>query len=159
MRTSLLTRAASASAAAALFLSLGLEPALAHTQGSFRSPVARPMIAHSHGQARGSRNGGRYSWTWRSQNGRNHRSGDGWLWNQAGFYGSDFWYSPYGFAGAASGVGGAPVIIAVGAPSFNGFPSPVAEGGDPNAEGGCVIHKLIYDGSGKYVGERQIPGC
>jgi hypothetical protein len=47
----------------------------------------------------------------------------------------------------------------VGAPSFNDFPAALAEGADPNAEGGCVIHKLIYDGSGKYLGERQIPGC
>jgi hypothetical protein len=25
--------------------------------------------------------------------------------------------------------------------------------------GGCVIHKLNYDNTGKYVGERQIPQC
>ena len=25
--------------------------------------------------------------------------------------------------------------------------------------GGCVIHKLIYNSNGKYVGERRIPLC
>jgi hypothetical protein len=25
--------------------------------------------------------------------------------------------------------------------------------------GGCVIHKLNYDNTGKYVGERQISHC
>jgi hypothetical protein len=58
----------------------------------------------------------------------------------------------------ASGGAGAPVIM-VGAPSFNDFPPALAESADPNANGGCVIRKLIYDGSGKYLGERQTPGC
>ena len=47
---------------------------------------------------------------------------------------------------------GAPVIINVGAG---------AESGDAGGGygGGCVIHKLIYDSNGKYVGERQSPQC
>ena len=47
---------------------------------------------------------------------------------------------------------GAPVIINIGAD-----PSP----GAPRRRvcGGCVIHKLIYDSDGKYVGERQSPKC
>ena len=48
--------------------------------------------------------------------------------------------------------GGAPVIINVGADPSQG---------DASAEygGGCVIHKLMYDSNGKYVGERQSPQC
>jgi hypothetical protein len=157
MRTSLFMRAGAASAVAALFISLGLEAALARTQSPFRSPVMRPAIVHRHDQAQDSSNGGRYSWTWRNQFGRKRWSGNGWLWNQSGFYDSDFWYSPSWLAGAASRVGGASVIVTA-APRLNDFPA-AGEGTDPNAEGGCVIHKLIYDRDGKYVGERQIPEC
>ena len=46
---------------------------------------------------------------------------------------------------------GAPIIINVGA-------DPKASGAAADA-GGCVIHKLIYDSNGKYVGERQSPLC
>jgi hypothetical protein len=35
----------------------------------------------------------------------------------------------------------------------------VTESADRNSESGCVLHKLIYDESGKYVGERQTPEC
>jgi CubicO group peptidase (beta-lactamase class C family) len=156
MRISLLMRAAAASAAVTLFLSPGLEAALAHAQASFRPPVTRPVFGASHRQAQGWGNGGRQWW---SQNGRNRWSRNGRDWNWGGLYGSGFWYSPYGSADASSGASSVVPVIVVGAPSFNGFPAAVAEGADPNAEGGCVIHKLIYDGSGKYLGERQIPGC
>jgi len=156
MRASLSMRAAAASAAVMLFLSPGLEAALAHSQASFRSPGIRPGLVHSHGQALGWRNGGRQSWTWRSQN---RWSRNGRFWNYGGFYGSGFWFSPYTYADASSGVsGGAPVIV-VGAPSFNDFPAAVDENADPKAEGGCVIHRLSYDSAGKYVGERQFPQC
>jgi hypothetical protein len=47
----------------------------------------------------------------------------------------------------------------VGAPSFNDFPAAANEGADPGPQGGCVIHKLAYDGAGKYLGERQTPRC
>jgi hypothetical protein len=156
MRISLLVRAAAASAAVTLLISPDLEPALAHAQASFRPPVTRPAFGASHRQAQGWGNGGRQSW---SQNGRNRWSRNGWDWNWGGLYGSGFWYSPYGFADSSGGVGGGAPVIMVGAPSFNDFPAALAEGADPNAEGGCVIHKLIYDGSGKYLGERQVPGC
>ena len=160
MRTSLFTRAACASAAVSFFSSLGLEAALAHAQASFRSPVMRPGIAYRHGRASAWRNGGRYSWASRGQNGRHNWSRNGWFWNQGPLYGSGFWYSPYGFGDATSGAGGGvPVIIGVGAPSFNDFPATATESADRNPEGGCVIHKLTYDGSGKYVGERQTPEC
>jgi hypothetical protein len=47
---------------------------------------------------------------------------------------------------------GAPVIINIGVD-----PGPGDAGEALN--GGCVIHKLNYDNTGKYVGERQIPQC
>jgi hypothetical protein len=159
MRISLLMRAAAASAAVTLFLSYGLEAAFAHAQTSFRSPALRPAFTSSHGQTQGWRNGGRQSWTWRSQNGRNRWSRNGWDSNWGGLYSSGFWYSPYGLPDASGGAGGGAPVIMLGAPSFNEFPAAVAEGADPYANGGCVIHKLIYDGSGKYLGERQTPGC
>src|SRR5271167_592538 len=133
MRTSLSMRAVAASVAVTLFFSLRFEAALARAQASFRSPVMRPGIAYSHGPARAWRNGRQYSWTWRGQNRQNRWSRNGWLWNQAGFYGSGFWYSPYGFADAASGAGGAPLVV-VGAPALNVFPAAMAGSADPNAE-------------------------
>jgi hypothetical protein len=48
--------------------------------------------------------------------------------------------------------GGAPVIINIGAD-----PKPRDAGGE--YAGGCVTHKLIYDSSGKFVGEQQTPQC
>ena len=48
--------------------------------------------------------------------------------------------------------GGPPVIINIGVDP--------AQGDAASAYmGGCVIHKLMYDSNGKYVGERQIPQC
>ena len=47
---------------------------------------------------------------------------------------------------------GAPVIINIGLD-----PGPSDASGA--LSGGCVIHKLNYDNTGKYVGERQIPQC
>jgi hypothetical protein len=155
MRTSLSMRAVAASAAAALFLSLGLEAALARGQASFRAPVMRPGFVHGHDRTLGWRNSGRQSWTWRSQNRLNRNR---WFWNQGGFYGSGFWFSPYAFADTAGGVGGGVPLIVVGAPSFNDFPA-ADESADSRSEGGCVLHKLTYDSAGNYLGERQTPHC
>jgi hypothetical protein len=135
-----------------IFFSLGLQAALAHAQASFMSPVMRPSFAHSHGRALGWRNAGRQSWSWRRQN---RWSRNGQFWNYGGFYGSGFWFSPYGFADAASGDA---MVITIGRP-LNDFPAAVTESADQNSESGCVLHKLIYDESGKYVGERQTPEC
>src|SRR5271163_2723187 len=98
MWSSLSKRAAGASAAVTLFLSPGLEAALAHDQASFRAPVMRPAFGASHGHAQGWRNGGRQSWSSWSQNGRNRWSRNGWDWSSGGLYGSGSWYSPYGLA-------------------------------------------------------------
>ncbi len=39
------------------------------------------------------------------------------------------------------------------------LPGAPAGAADPSPEGGCVIHKLKYDGAGNYVGERLTAGC
>ena len=58
MRTPLSRRAAAAFAAAALFVSLSSEAAIARGQMSFGPPAMRPGIAHGHGSAPGWRSGG-----------------------------------------------------------------------------------------------------
>jgi len=166
--------------AVALSLSPRPEAALAHGQASFRAPVLRPAFVHNRGFPADPRNAGRQSWNWRngggqswawrgryggSRYGRNgwflNQGRNSWTWNQGQSYGGDFWYPPYGYEGASAspspGPGGA-LIIAVGAPSEGNFPAFAAQTADPN-EGGCVIHRLLYDGSGSYLGERQIPEC
>jgi hypothetical protein len=155
MRTSPLMRAVSASAAATLFLSLGVEAPLAHGGPSFGAPVMRAGSVHGHSGALGWRHGSRSSWAWR---GENRWSRNGRFWNGGGFYGSGFWFSPYAYADTGSDAGGGPVV-AVGAPTLNIFPAAATEGFDSNSGGGCVIHKLIYDRAGNYVGERQTPAC
>jgi hypothetical protein len=52
----------------------------------------------------------------------------------------------------------APVVV-IGASALNAFPAAAAESFDRSPDGGCVIHKLIYDRAGKYIGERQTPEC
>ena len=156
MRTSLETRAVAASAALALFLSLGLEAPLAHGGPSFGAPAMRPGFVHGHGWAPGSRNASRQSWAFRGQNGFRR---DGRFRNGGGFYGPGFWYGPYGYADAGGGGGAGGLVIVVGAPALSVFPGAPAGAADPSPEGGCVIHKLKYDGAGNYVGERQTPGC
>jgi len=175
MRTSFSMRAVAASAAVALFLSPGLEAALAHGGPSFRAPVMRPAIGRGFAHGLGSRfpEAGRFSQSFRGPDGlrrfdrfagfnrfgryRFFRNGNGFF--DGGF---GYWPYAYGDAGAGSGDGGGgagPVIIVVGAPSFNDYPAAVDESANLNPEGGCVIHKLSYDSGGKYVGERQYPYC
>jgi hypothetical protein len=156
MRTSLETRAVAASAALALFLSLGLEAPLAHGGPSFGAPAMRPGFVHGHGWAPGSRSASRQAWAFRGQNGFRRY---GRFRNGGGFYGPGFWYGPYGYGDGYGGGGASPVIIVVGAPALSDFPGALGGNADPSPEGGCVIHKLNYDSAGKYVGERQIRGC
>jgi hypothetical protein len=113
----------------------------------------------SRGQARDWRNGGHHSWSPRSQNGWSRWSGNGWFWNQGGVYGSGFWFSPYAFADAPTAAGGDAPLVADGAPALNLYSTAGTEGFDPDSGGGCVIHKLIYDRAGIYLGERQTPEC
>ena len=54
----------------------------------------------------------------------------------------------------------APVIVGDGAPVIINVGADPAPGAAAAGYGGaCVIHKLIYDSSGKYAGERQSPQC
>ena len=177
MRISLATRAVRACAAAALVFSLGLAPAFARGQGG--ASFARPAFGMGHssrfaprgfnprfgfnrsgfdrfgpnGSARfGASPFGRFGFNRFNrfgQFGRNQLLIGGWGWGGWG------WGGDPASAGASAPIivgDGAPVIINVGAD-----PAP----GDAAAGygGACVIHKLIYDSSGKYVGERQSPQC
>ena len=80
--------------------------------------------------------------------------GRGIRWGFAGWGG-------WGVPAAAAAESAAPIIIDGGGPQVAitvnaGCPKRRAGGGYP---AGCVIHKLIYDRAGKYVGERQTPEC
>ncbi len=81
--------------------------------------------------------------------GRNQLLIGGWGWDGWG------WGGVPASAGASEPIivgDGAPVIINVGA-------DPAPGGAAAGYAGACVIHKLIYDSSGKYAGERQSPQC
>ena len=67
-----------------------------------------------------------------------------------------------GWAGAipASAAASEPLIVGEGAPVIINIGFDPAQGDAGGAyRAGCVVHKLNYDSSGKYVGERQIPQC
>jgi hypothetical protein len=172
MRISLLMGAARASAAAALFVLLGAPAALSHA-----TPFGlglRVVTVHGHPQWGASR-GWTNAWAWRGQNGwsrsnrwigwgRNAWRWNGWgpngqYWNQAGLAGFGYWSSPYASADPATTPGGDGPQVVIGAPEVTFYPATAPQSFDGTYEGGCVIHKLIYDRSGKYVGERQTPEC
>ena len=166
MRKSLSMRAAAASAVALLLFSCGLTAALAHGQGSFGGAGMRPGFAHGRGFAPGFHNAGRQPWNWRGPYAANRFGRNGRFWNRGGFYGGfyggGFYYPPYTYGGPGpdfGGGGGGGLIIAVGGPSASNYPAAFAESPDPGGEGPCVIHHLIYDSSGQYVGERRTAGC
>jgi hypothetical protein len=77
-------------------------------------------------------------------------------WGQGGFGGLGYWPFPYAEPGTAAGGDASPVVI--GAPALNIYLPPQSVSADP-AEGGCVIHKLIYNRDGQFIGERQTPQC
>lgn len=176
MRISLSTRAGRACAAATLVLSLGLAPSFAHMV----APLARPGVGPGHFPSFAARGFNRFGFTRFGVNrfgtnrfdrfgfdrfnrfgfsrfGWNGWNGNGWGWNQLGVAGWGYWGDPNSASTAPSG----PIIIGGGGPpvviSINGGPGTGDAGGGDT--GGCVIHKLMYDGDGKYVGERQIPQC
>ncbi|HEX9169654.1 MAG TPA: hypothetical protein VF886_12130 [Roseiarcus sp.] len=153
MRTSLWVRAVCGSAAVMLFLSLGFEAALARGSASFGAPAMRPG---GHAFAPGSRHGGFFPGLHGGSRSDRFSRNDRFR-NRFGLFGGGFWYSPYAFADV--GGGDDDQVIIVTAHSLNEFPAAITESADPPSQGGCVIHKLNYDSAGKYVGERQIPGC
>ena len=165
MRISLVMRAASACVAATLVFSFSLAPSSARMGG----PVGRPAFGpghFSHFAPRGfnrrfdfDRFGpdrfGRFGFNRFDRFGFNRFGGNQLADRRLGlgrlgrgdWGGARFQLGPRSRSSSADG---APVIINVGADS----PS-----GGAGYGGGCVIHKLMYDSNGKYVGERQSPQC
>jgi hypothetical protein len=76
--------------------------------------------------------------------------------NQFGFVGWESWSgalpAPIEASEPIIVEGGSPVVI-----NIDVDPGPAGAGSA--LSGGCVVHKLNYDNTGKYVGERQIPQC
>ena len=173
MRISLSMGAGRACAAAMLLLLLGAAPALCRATPSGLG--LRVGMVHSHLQWAGPRGGTRNAWAWRVQNGWNRSSRwngwrrnagrwngagrNGWYSSQAGLYGFGYGPSSDAYANTAMSPGAAGPLIVVGAPPINDYPPAEPASFDRGIGGGCVIHKLIYDGDGKYVGERQTPQC
>jgi len=175
MRISPGSRAARA-CAAALIISLGAAPSFARMGGVGGASFGRPGFGpgHAHGFAPrgfkpgfgpnrfgfnrfGSKRFDRFGFNRFGRFGYN-RFGFNRFGNQLLIGGWDGWgWDGWGGVPVSTGVsepiilgGGAPVIINVGA-------EPAARGA--GYEGGCVIHKLIYDSAGKYAGEQQSPQC
>jgi hypothetical protein len=174
MRISLATRAVRACAAATLVFSLGLAPSYARMGGLGGASFARPAPGFGHFQQFaphgfnrrfdfdrfgfhrfGVNRFGRFGFN-RSNRfgpfGDNQLVIGGWGWDGWGW---DGWGGVPGSTGSSE-----PVIVGDGAPAI------INVGADPRPRdagagyaGGCVIHKLIYDSNGKYVGERQSPQC
>jgi len=159
MRISLGSRAARVCVAATLVFSFGFAASYAHT-GAGRASVARPAFGAGHSRRFAPRGFDRradferFGFN-RFGTKRFDRFGFNRFGNQLliGGWGWDGWGGVPVSTGASYPIilgDGAPVIINVGAD-----PAPRRAG----YEGGCVIHKLIYDSAGKYVGERQSPQC
>lgn len=166
MRTSLATRAARASFAATLVLSLSLSPSFARMGGggSFGRPALEMgHFSHFAPHAFNRRfDAGRFSFNRFGPNrfdrfGFNH-------FNRFGFnrFGNQLFVGGWGGWGwggySAPTAAPEPIIVGDGAPVIINIGVDPTAGGDGYA-GGCVIHKLNYDANGKYVGERQIPLC
>ena len=165
MRISLATRAARASFAATLVLSLSLSPSFARTGGSAGGSFGRPgfgMAHFSHFAPHGFNrrfDAGRFSF-----NRFGPKRFDRFGFNRFNRFGSNPFANPLFVGGwgdwggySAPAAGSEPIIVGDGAPVIINIGAEPALGGAYT--GGCVIHKLNYDANGKYVGERQIPLC
>jgi hypothetical protein len=158
MRISRTGKAARLFFAASLILSFDLSPALA---GGMARPgggfLAHPGAFPAHGHPGGSPGTSRGGWNWRNRTGFVRGFRNPWFPGQAGPFGWGFWPS-YGYANAPAGSGGdAPVVIS--APSIAVYAGADPAGYQAGPEGGCVIHKLLYDRDDKYVGERRFSEC
>jgi hypothetical protein len=166
MRISRAMRGARAYALATLVFSLGLSPSFARMGGSAGGSFARPAFGGGHFShfAPGGFNRrfetGRFGFN-RFRPNRFDRFGfnrfNRFGWNPLFIGGGWGWGGWGGYSAPAASqpavVGdSAPVIINIGL-------DPGAGDAGGAYSGGCVIHKLNYDSSGKYVGERQIPHC
>jgi hypothetical protein len=150
MRFPLSLRAARACALATLILSFGLSPSFARMGGSAGGSFAHSSFGMGHAS-----HFAPHGFNRRFEPGRfgfNRFGGNQLL--VGGGWGWDGWGGVPGSTGASQPIlvdEGAPVIINIGVD-----PGP---GAAAALSGGCVIHKLNYDNTGKYVGERQIPQC
>ncbi len=180
MRISLATRATRVCAAATLVTSLSLAPAFARMGGGpVGAHFAGPGFAMGHSQGFAPRGvNPRFGF---SRSGFNRYSPNG-----SGRFGADrfgrFGFNRFNRFGAGRfgrnqlliggwggwGWGGVPASAGASEPIIVGDGAPVIinVGADPapgvaaaGYAGACVIHKLIYDSSGKYAGERQSPQC
>ena len=151
MRNSLLTRAARASVAGTLLLSLGLGPALAHVA------AAHSSVAFVHGRPLGLRASNHFDFKRHAfDRFDRHRFGfNRFRGNQLGL-GWGLW----GYSSDQPQAPSEPIIVGGGPPVVINLDAGVG-GGEIGGGymGGCVIHKLMYDPAGKFVGERQIPAC
>ncbi|HSU99333.1 MAG TPA: hypothetical protein VLI91_04435 [Roseiarcus sp.] len=160
MRTSLTMRAGCVCLAAITVLSLGLSPSFARMGGTAGGAFSRSgfgMGPSSHVAPHGFNRrfeAGRFGF---------NRFGP----NRFGRFAFHRFNNPL-LIGGWSGWGGysapaaapQPVVVGDGAPVIINIgldPAPV--GAATAYAGGCVIHKLMYDSRGKYVGERLIPQC
>jgi hypothetical protein len=76
------------------------------------------------------------------------------------FGGNQLFVGGWGWGGYSAPAASEPIIVGDSAPVIINIGVDPAQGDAAGASsGGCVIHKLNYDGNGKYVGERQIPQC
>jgi hypothetical protein len=165
MRFPLSLRAARVCATATLTVFLGLAPSFAHMGGS-PGLGARPgpgVGRSPHFAPRGFNRGfeacrvgfnhfgpnrfDRFGFDHFNRYGGNQLFGGGWGWG--------------GWGGFPASTGASePYLVGDGAPLIiNIAVDPGAGDAGGAVSGGCVIHKLNYDNTGKYVGERQIPQC
>jgi hypothetical protein len=174
MRISLATRAVRAFAAATLVFPLSLAPSYARVGGggSFARPA--PGFGHfSHSASRGlnqrfdfKRFGfDRFRPNRFDRFGFNRFNGFGFnrFGNQlfVGDWGGWGWGGWGGWGGVPVSTGASePIVVGDGAPVIiNIEADPAPSDGGAGSGGGCVTHKLLYDSSGKYVGERQTSQC
>jgi hypothetical protein len=159
MRISPVMRGARAYALATLVFSLGLSPSYARMGGS----VGRPAFGGGHftHSAPGGFNrrfeAGRFGFNRFGPN-RFDRFG----FNRFNRFGANqlFVGGWGGWGGNSAPAPSQPLIVGDSAPVIINISLDPGQGAAPGASsGGCVIHKLNYDGNGKYVGERQIPQC
>lgn len=156
---------AACACAAALVISLSAAPSFARMGGVAGASFGQPAFVPGHARGfapRGEKHGpgaGRFGF-----NRFGPKRFDRFGFKRSGFnrFGNQLFIGGWGWDGsggyAAPAAASAPIILGDGAPVI------INIGADSSArgaeyEGGCVIHKLIYDSAGKYVGERQSPQC
>lgn len=164
MRSSPVMRAARVCAAAAFVFSLGLAPSYARMGGAtFGRPAfgsGHPHFVAAHGFNRRS-DTARFGFHHFSPNRFGRLSAN--TLGPLGFHrfgGNQLFIGGWGCCGWGGAVPvSAPFSEPVGAPVIINISADSKPGDAGAASGGCVTHKLIYDGDGKYVGDQQSSHC